>query len=142
MRGVLADERRRSRAEWRRTWRSIPYAQQRGVREALRRGGPVEDPALADLAAEAAERRIRGDEGFGYPHVQGLIGAAQAVAGAGLAASSAFDGDALGTGFGGAMVALAGGQLVLWRLERRRLERAAAANRALAGQPRYPADTT
>ena len=89
MRAGPIDERRESRAEWRRTWRSVPYSEQKRIRAALQRGGEVDDPALAPMAAEAAEHRLRGDDGY-------TVGR----------------------------------------------RRAAAANRALAGEPRYPAEQT
>ena len=88
MRARIRDERRQARAEWRRAWRSVPPAEQKRIRDALRRGTEVDDPALAAVAAEAAEHRSR-------------CSASSAVASS-----------------------------------------AAAANRALAGEPRYPPDTT
>jgi hypothetical protein len=140
--GAGAQERKRSRADWRRTWRSVPIEQQRNVREALRRGGAVDDPALAALAAEAAERRMRRGEGFGHPQLQWVVGSAQALVAAGLLVSSVANDDPLGVAFAAVVIVLAAGHVVLRRVARRRLERAAAANRALAGQPRYSGDTT
>jgi hypothetical protein len=52
------------------------------------------------------------------------------------------DGDALTMAIGGGLLALAAADLAMQRVVRRRLERARAANGELAGQPRYPAETT
>ena len=57
MRARSGGERRESRAEWRRAWRSVPYADQKRIRDALRRGaeGDVLQIVLgAGLAAIAA----------------------------------------------------------------------------------------
>jgi hypothetical protein len=62
MRAVTRDERRSSRAEWRRRWRSVPQADQKRIRDALRRGAAVDDPALAPTAVEAADHRLHGEE--------------------------------------------------------------------------------
>jgi hypothetical protein len=56
--------------------------------------------------------------------------------------SSLANDDALGAAFAAMVIGLAAGHVALRRVARRRLERAAAANRALAGQPRYSGDTT
>ena len=76
-----AATRRRERAEWRRRWRSLPVADQRQIRQALRRGTAVEDPRLAALAAEAAERALRGQgvDGSGPVAMRGALSAVQAV---------------------------------------------------------------
>src|SRR3954447_12566096 len=81
MGAVTRDERRRSRAEWRRRWRSVRYDDQKRIRGALRRGTAVDDPALAPMAVEAAEHRLRGDEAFGHPRLEHVIAAVQVILG-------------------------------------------------------------
>jgi hypothetical protein len=142
MQARIRDERQQARAEWRRRWRSLPNAQRRRGSEAVRRGAAVDDPALAAVAAEAAEHRLRGDEGSGLARHRSAIDAAQGLFAAALLAAGIIDGDALRILFGACLAVLAAASLVMQRVERRRLERAAAANRALAGQPRYPPGTT
>jgi hypothetical protein len=135
---------RRERAEWRRRWRSVPVADQRLIRAALRRGEAVDDPRLAALAAEAAERGLRGlgVDGLGPTWMRGAISAVQALLAALILTLGLIDGDALAILFGGGLLALAAADLAMQRVVRRRLERARAANGELAGQPRYPAETT
>jgi hypothetical protein len=48
-----------ARAAWRRRWQEVPAEQRRAVAVALRRGVAVDDPALAEIAAEAAERQLQ-----------------------------------------------------------------------------------
>jgi hypothetical protein len=131
-------ERRESRAEWRRAWRSVPYADQKRVRDALRRGGEVDDPALAPIAAEAAEHRLLGDDGFTVGRYRGAISAVQGLIGLAWLANGIAEGDVLQIVLGAGLAAIAAADLLVQRIERGRLRRAAAANRALAGEPRYP----
>jgi hypothetical protein len=135
-------ERRESRAEWRRAWRAVPYADQKRVRDALRRGREVDDPALAPLAVDAAEHRLRGDESFGFPRLQHAIGAVQFVLGLLFLVPAIAERDTVGLVIGAGLLLTGAGHFATRRFERRRLERAAEANRALAGLPRYPDDET
>jgi hypothetical protein len=142
VRAGIRDERRESRAEWRRAWRAVPYADQRRVRDALRRGREVDDPGLAPVAVEVAERRLRGDDGFTDTRYRSAISVIQALIGLAWLASGIAHGDTLQIVLGVALAAIAAADLAAQRIERVRLRRAAEANRALAGAPRYPADET
>ena len=141
MRGEM-EARRRSRAEWRRRWRSVPYADRKRVRDAMRRGREVDDPALAPIAAEAAEHRLRGDDGVALARHRGAISVVQALLGVAAVAIGIADQDTVQLGFGVILVALAIAEVGARRIERGRLRRAAEANRALAGLPRYPDEQT
>jgi hypothetical protein len=136
------DERRRSRAEWRRMWRAVPREQQRRVSEALQRGEAVDDTALAPIAVDAAEHRLRGDDSAGSPRLLLAIGVLQAFIAIALTVSAAAGGHLVGIAIGCAMLALVVAQLVTQWSVRRRLARAAEANRALTAQARYPHGTT
>jgi hypothetical protein len=136
------DERRRSRAEWRRAWRSVPREQQRRVSEALRRGEAVDDAALAPIAVDAAEHRLRGDDSAGSPRLVVVIAVLQTLIAIALTVSAVAGGNVAGIAIGCAMLGLAVAQLVTQWTLRRRLARAAERNRALTAQPRYPHGTT
>jgi hypothetical protein len=142
VRAFTRDERRTSRAEWRRRWRSVRYDDQKRIRAALRRGTEVDDPALAPMAVEAAEHRLRGDEGFASPGLQHVIATVEAILGLLLLVPAIAERDTVGLVISGGLLLTGGGHFLTRRFERGRLERAAAANRALAGEPRYPADQT
>src|SRR3954447_21850230 len=142
MRAVTRDERRISRAEWRRRWRSVRYDDQKRIRDALRRGTEVDDAALAPRAVEAAEHRLRGDEGFRHRRLQHVIGAVEAVLGLLFLVPAIAERDTVGLVISGGLLLTGAGHFLTWRFERGRLARAAAANRALAGLPRYPDDET
>jgi len=120
----------------------VPYPDQRRVRAALQRGGKVDDPALAPIAVAAAERRLRGDDAPAAARYRTAIGVAQTLLGAFALAAGIGEGDAIQIVFGGFLLLVAVVGFAGQRIERGRLHRAAAANRALAGEPRYPADET
>jgi hypothetical protein len=142
MRADTRDERQRSRAEWRRAWRAVPREQQRRVSDALQRGEAVDDASLAPIAVEAAEHRLRGDDSAGSPRLVVVIAVLQTFIAIALTASAVASRSGLGIAIGCAMLALAVAQLVTQWSARRRLERAAEANRALTAEPRYPPGTT
>jgi hypothetical protein len=142
MRAGSRDERRHARAEWRRAWRSVPYPDQKRIRGALRRGAAVDDPALAPMAVEAAEHRLRGDDGYTAGRYRGAISVVQGLIGVAWLAHGTVAGDVFAIVLGGVLAAIAAVDVVVQRIERARLRRAAEANRALAERPRYPAGTT
>jgi hypothetical protein len=141
MRGEM-EARRRSRAEWRRRWRSVRYDDQKRVRDALRRGDEVDDPALAPLAVEAVEHRPRGDDGVALARHRGAISVVQALVGVAALAIGIAGDDTLQVAFGIILSVPAAAEIGVRRIERSRLRRAAEANRALAGLPRYPDEQT
>jgi hypothetical protein len=123
-------------------WRSVPRDQQRRVSEALQRGEAVGDAALAPIAVEAAEARLRGDDSAGSPGLVVVIAVLQTFIAIALTASAVSGGNVFGIAVGCVMLGLAVAQLVTQWSARRRLARAAEANRALTAEPRYPPGTT
>ena len=118
MRGEM-EARRRSRAEWRRRWRSVPYPDHKRVRDALRWGRKV-----------------------GLAGYRRAMGAVEALLGLAALAIGIADDDTVQVAFGVVLLALAVAKIGVRRIERGRLRRAAEANRALAGLPRYPDEET
>ena len=120
----------------------MPYADQQRVRAALRRGGAVDDAALAPVAAEAAEHRLRGDDAGALARYRTAITVTQALLAVAALAIGLAGRDALQIAFGAILATLAVAEIGVRRVEHGRLRRAAAANRALAGEPRYSQEQT
>jgi hypothetical protein len=94
------------------------------------------------VAVEAAEHRLCGDDSAGSPRLVVAIAILQTLLAVAVTASAVSAGNVFGAAIGCALLALAVAQLGTQWSMRRRLERAAEVNRALAREPRYPAGTT